>query len=191
VETAVQPAPAAEEDALLVDRVRRGDAKAFDEIVARHKRTVYLTARRLLATHEDADEAAQIAFVRAWKSLAGFRGDASLRTWLVRIVLNVAKSMRTARRPHAALEDVAEPVDPGEGSDEHLRRRQAGVRVRRAVAGLPSRQREVVVLKLFSDMTHREVAASLGLSEGAVKAHLHQAVANLRRTMALAASGRT
>jgi RNA polymerase sigma-70 factor (ECF subfamily) len=191
VETAAQRIPAADADDLLVERTRRGDREAFDQIVARHKRTVYVTARRLLGSHEEADEAAQAAFVRAWRSLASFRGDASLRTWLVRIVLNVAKNMRGARRPHERLSEVAEPADPGERADERLARRRAGTRVRRAVAALPTRQREVVVLKLFSDMTHREVAWCLGLSEGAVKAHLHQAVANLRRRMARTGQGRS
>ena len=84
--------------------------------------------------------------------------------------------------------------DPAERADDGIGRSSARARVRRAVAGLPPRQREVVVLKVFSEMTHREVAAALGLSEGAVKAHLHQAVANLRRRMAVPgaeAGGRT
>ena len=76
-----------------------------------------------------------------------------------------------------------EPVDPAPDSEAGLGRSQARARVRRAVAALPSRQRAVVELKVFSEMTHREVAAALGLTEGAVKSHLHQAVANLRRRM--------
>ncbi len=183
VETAAQLVPSAEADAALVDRFREGDSGAFDEIVARHKRSVYLTARRLLGSHEDADEAAQMTFVRAWKSLDGFRGEASLKTWLVRIVVNVAKSMRTGVREHGTLDQAPEPVAPGTGADGRVTLDEARASVRRAVASLPPRQREVVVLKVFSDMTHREVASVLGLSEGAVKAHLHQAVANLRRRM--------
>jgi len=190
VETAIQPVPDSDDDARLVERFRRGETGAFEEIVARHKRTVYLTALRLLSTHEDADEAAQLAFVRAWKSLAGFRGESALRTWLVSIVLNVAKSMLAARRPHQALEELGDPPSPEAGSEDRARLRQAGARVRRAVAALPPRQREVVVLKVFSEMTHREIADVLGLSVGTVKACLHQAVANLRRGMGAAAPRR-
>lgn len=188
VETAAQLARPADVDAVLVERSRGGDEGAFDEIVRRHKRFIYLVARRLLGSHEDADEAAQVAFIRAWRALDRFRGEAALRTWLTRIVLNVAKSMRSAQEPEEGIEACDRLADPGEGSDERMRRKQARQRVRRAVDGLPPRQREVVVLKVFSEMTHREVAASMGLSEGSVKAHLHQAVSNLRRIMA--ASGR-
>jgi len=181
VEIAVQRAPDADAD--LVRRHQAGDRTAFDEIVALHQRAVYRTARRLLDSHESADEAAQEAFVRAWRFLGRFRGESSLGTWLLRIVINVAKTMRGARRPVDALDDLPEPVDPREGSDERLGRNRLRARVRQAVSRLPPRQREVVVLKVFSELTHREVAACLGLTEGAVKAHLHQAVANLRRGM--------
>ena len=181
---------AAETDETLVARVRRGEVEAFDRIVSRHKRAVYGVCRRLLRSHEDADEAAQIAFVRAWKALGDFRGEAALGTWLIRIALNVAKSTLARRRVHDDLEAVPEPQSTTADSETLLGRSQARQRVRRAVAGLPPRQREVVVLKVFSEMTHREVATAMGLSEGAVKAHLHQAVANLRRRMAEGAGER-
>ena len=184
MESAVQPEQSGDSDARLVERTRAGDTRAFDEIVARHKRAVYSTARRLLGSHEDADEAAQIAFVRAWQALNGFRGESSLRTWLVRIVLNVSKSLRAKAPPLHGLEGQEQQLaDTRAGSEDLLRRRESGLRVRRAVDRLPPRQREVVMLKVFSEMTHREVAQILGLSEGAVKAHLHQAVSNLRRRM--------
>jgi len=113
-----------------------------------------------------------------------FRGDSSLRTWLTRIVLNVGKSMIASRKPADDLEDRLTAIpDPLERADERLGREQARRGVRNAVAALPPRQREVVVLKVFSEMTYREVAEVLELSEGTVKAHLHQAVMNLRRRM--------
>ena len=189
METAVQPERSGNTDARLVERTRAGDVRAFDEIVARHKRAVYSTARRLLGSHEDADEAAQIAFVRAWQALDGFRGESSLRTWLVRIVLNVSKNLRARARPLDGLEGQEQLADTRAGSDELLRRRELRARVRRAVDRLPPRQREVVILKVFSEMTHREVAEILELSVGAVKAHLHQAVSNLRRRMTGAVAG--
>ena len=184
METVVQPERSGDSDARLVERARKGDGRAFDEIVTQHKRAVYSTARRLLGSLEDADEAAQMAFVRAWRALGGFRGESSLRTWLVRIVLNVSKTLRSKAPPLDGLEGQEQLVDTGAGADDLLRQRESRARVRHAVDRLPPRQREVVMLKVFSEMTHREVAGILGLSEGAVKAHLHQAVANLRRRMA-------
>ncbi len=149
-----------------------------------------MVARRLLGSHEEADEAAQVTFVRAWRGLERFRGEAALRTWLMRIVLNVARSARSERRPSDGLEDCAALADAAEPADERLRREQARQRVRAAVAALPPRQREVVALKVFSELSYSEVAAAMELTEGAVKAHLHQAVANLRRRLCRVEQGR-
>lgn len=175
-------AVAEDPDRELVERFRRGETAAFDEIVTRHRAVVYSIARRLLRSHDEADEAAQQTFVRAWRSLARFRGEAALRTWLCRIAINVAKTLGTRARPETSLDPEDRP-DPAGDSEEALGRSEARARVRRAVAKLPPRQREVVLLKVFSDMTYREVADVLTLSDGAVKAHLHQAVANLRRIL--------
>ena len=177
------PAPSID-DANLTERFRAGDEAAFEEIVTRHRRAVYLMALRLLARHEDADEATQVAFVRAWSGRGQFRGDSSIRTWLIRIGLNVAKNMRSGRRPTEAPEVLERMADRSEGSEERLRRHELKRRVRRSVSELPPRQREAVLLKVFSELTYREVAQVMDLSEGAVKAHLHQAVSNLRRWFA-------
>jgi RNA polymerase sigma-70 factor (ECF subfamily) len=180
----IEAQPFRDEDPDLIDRFRRGDADAFDELATLHRRPIYLVARRLLGSHEDADEAAQLTLLRAWKARGQFRGDAALRTWLTRIALNVSKTMLSNRKMQTdPIEAAAEPRDPAEGAERGLSRGQARERVRLAVVGLPPRQREVVLLKVFSEMTYREVAQTLQLSEGAVKAHLHQAVSNLRRSM--------
>ena len=171
-------------DAALVARFRRGDAAAFDEIVRDHRREVYGVARRVLGSHEDADEVAQEAFLRAWRGLGRFRGEAALRTWLIRITLNVARTLRARSREFWTLDHAESLLAEGPGADERLDRAESGKRVRDAVARLPPRQREVVMLKVFSGLTYRDVAQVMDLSEGAVKAHLHQAVANLRRRMA-------
>ncbi|HEX4826454.1 MAG TPA: sigma-70 family RNA polymerase sigma factor [Candidatus Polarisedimenticolaceae bacterium] len=167
----------------LIDRSRRGDRAAFDAIVVAHRLTVYRVARRILGSHEAADEAAQETFVRAWKSLGQFRGDARLSTWLVRIALNVSRTQVAARRAESSLDEAELIADGGESPDTAAERAESGQRVRRAVAALPPRQREVVLLKVFSGMTYEEVAAAMELSVGAVKAHFHQAVHNLKRRM--------
>ena len=173
--------PAAERE--FIDRSRRGDRAAFDAIVAAHRLTVYRVARRILGSHEAADEAAQETFVRAWRSLGQFRGDARLGTWLVRIAVNVSRTLLAARRPETDLDAAEQLADASESPEAAAERAESGSRVRRAVAALPPRQREVVVLKIFSGMTYDEVAAAMDLSVGAVKAHFHQAVHNLRRRM--------
>ena len=167
----------------MAELLRRGDAAAFERIVRENRRAVYLMARRVLGDHHSADEAAQAAFVRAWQAREKFRGASSVRTWLIRIVLNVASSMGRSRRGGEAPIGFDGIPDDSPDSEEQVRRRQLRERVRRAVAALPDRQREAVLLKVFSELTCRETAEVMGLSEGAVKAHLHQAVRNLRRVM--------
>ena len=167
----------------LLERFWAGDPAAFDRIVAIHRLAVYRVARRILGSHEEADEAAQETFVRAYRSLSGFRGESRLRTWLIRIALNVSRTIGASRERTASLEEAADAIDAGESAEAAAGRQEAGAAVRRAVAGLPPRQREVVLLKVFSDLTYEEVAAVMGLTAGAVKAHFHQAVSNLRRRM--------
>ena len=168
----------------LYERFRNGDAAAFERIVMEHRRAVYSMARRLLSSHDDADEASQQTFVRAWRGRSRFRGEASIRTWLIGIALNVARSMRgRTRGGEVETEYLEQLADRSEGADQRLRREESRSRVRQVVAKLPPRQREVVTLKVFSELTYREVAGMMELSEGAVKAHLHQAVANLRRAL--------
>ncbi len=178
-------------DARLLERHRSGDPGAFEAIVREHRRAVYQLARRYTRDHAAADEAAQETFVRAWRALDGFRGESAIRTWLFRIAINVLRS--AAVRPGArdeAIDAVPEAADPAEGADEALRRGEDGRRIREAVAALPPRQRDVVILKAFSEMTYEEVARALGLTEGAVKAHFHQAVHNLRRLVGGRGEGR-
>nr|NIM60613.1 sigma-70 family RNA polymerase sigma factor [Acidobacteriota bacterium]NIO57910.1 sigma-70 family RNA polymerase sigma factor [Acidobacteriota bacterium]NIQ28913.1 sigma-70 family RNA polymerase sigma factor [Acidobacteriota bacterium]NIQ83888.1 sigma-70 family RNA polymerase sigma factor [Acidobacteriota bacterium] len=176
------PAP---DETHLAERFRAGDRDAFEAIVTLHRRAVYRVARRLLRRHEDADEAAQVAFVRAWNARERFRGDAQLKTWLIRIVLNVSKSMLASRRPEQALSDESGWLESGR-TDPGVRIDRARMRheLRCAVTALPPRQQEVVMLKVYEGLTYREVAETLELSEGAVKAHLHQAVSNLKRGLA-------
>lgn len=168
----------------LLDRFRAGDAAAFDRIVLLHRLAVYRVARRILGSHEEADEAAQETFLRAYRSLSGFRGDSRLRTWLIRITVNVSRTLGAARERTTGMDEVVDAADDRETAEAAAGRAEAAARVRSAVEALPPRQREVVQLKVFSDMTYDDVASAMGLTAGAVKAHFHQAVSNLRRIMA-------
>ncbi len=185
MEAPLQEQAQAPDETGLAARFRAGDRDAFDQIVTLHRRTVYTVARRLLRKHEDADEAAQVAFVKAWTARARFRGDAQLKTWLTRIVMNVSRSMLSARRVEYALPDESSWADSA-GTDPDIRIDRARLQheLRQAVGELPNRQQEVVMLKVYEGLTYREAAEILELSEGAVKAHLHQAVSNLKRGLA-------
>src|SRR5437867_4175743 len=119
-------------DGQLVARFLRGDGAAFDELVLRHRLVVYRLAFRLLRNHEEADDVSQEAFLRAYRALPGFRGDATFRTWITRIVINLALSARHARVTIVPLEEAPLPRTDASGPDVALRRE-----VRRAVGGLP------------------------------------------------------
>ena len=160
------------------------DVPDFDAIVRAHRLMVYRVALRIVRTHEEADEVTQETFVRAWRAFPGFRGEAKVSTWLVRIAIHAARERRRTPLAVVPLDDAGRVPDRAAGPDAISEGRQDRARLRAAVRSLPPRQREVVALKVFSDMTHEEVAKTLDLTVGAVKAHLHQAVANLRKRLA-------
>ena len=172
------------DDAELVRRYQRGDAAAFAEFTRRHRDRVYRLARLWLRRSTDVDDVVQEVFMRSMSGLTGFLFRAQPATWLTRVTRNVCHEHDRRQRTHADVDDPAInhlllADDANEGDD--LAREHA--RVRRAVDRLPARQREVVVLRMFEDLPVAETARALGCREGTVKAHLHKALANLRRML--------
>src|SRR3989442_15872691 len=166
-------------DGELVARYLRGDGSAFDALVLRHRLAVYRVAYRLLGSHEEADDVSREAFLGAYRALPGFRGDASFRTWITRIVINRALSARRARIATVPIESAAAPKGEPAGPEATLKRE-----VRLAVGGLPRRQRQVLVLKVYEGMKFAEIAQAAGMSIGTAKATFFQAVRNLRTRLA-------
>jgi len=170
------------DDAEDVRACQRGDREAFDRLVERYQRTVYRLCYRYVDNHEDANDLAQETFLRAYRSIGRFRGDSAFSTWLYRIAVNTCLNFRSARRPSAALlSDTL--ADRGEGAQAAVERQDEARRVRAAVARLPERQRATLVLKVYQELTHEEVAAILGSSVGTVKANLFHALRNLRKLL--------
>ena len=163
---------------MLVRRFQAGDAEAFDELVLRHRRGVYQIAYRLCGNHADADDLSQEAFLRAYRGLRRFRGEAMFRTWLTRIVLNLAVNFRTARRATLSLEEAA-GAEGGRGALEAALRGQ----VRRAIGALAPRQRQVLMLKVYGGLKFVEIARAAGMSVGTAKATFFQAVQRLRHRL--------
>jgi RNA polymerase sigma-70 factor (ECF subfamily) len=168
-------------DHVLVTACLRGRVEAFDVLVERYRRFVYQLCYRHAGNHQDAADLTQEAFVRAWRGLRRFRGDSSLSTWLYRIAVNVSLS-------HASGRDLdVEPIDRADqvssllpAPDAELLREQRARRVKAAVARLPPKQRTTVILRIYHDLTHEEIAGILGRSIGTVKANLFFALRNLR-----------
>ena len=174
-----------------VDAARDGDRAAFDELVRRTYGDVYTLAVRLTGNDDDASDVVQEAYVRAFRGLRRFRGDASFSTWLYRIAANCAFTLRNRRvrqRCDELSTDIAEK-DPG--SDPWLLAEASSLRavVDRAVQQLPHRLRAVIVLRHEYDLSHREIAEKLGISESATKVRLHRARRTLRRLLHLPEPG--
>jgi len=132
--------------------------------------------------HEDANDLAQETFLKAYRAIHRFRGDSAFSTWLYRIAVNSCLNFRSARRPAPA--PLAESIaDAGAGADVTLERQDEARRVRAAVSRLPDRQRATLILKVYQDLTHEEVAGVLGSSVGTVKANLFHALNNLRKLL--------
>ena len=176
------------EDSELVRVFQGGDESAFDELVSRHRRQAYGLARSMLRSHEQADEVAQDAFLKAYQGLANFKGGSTFKTWLYRITVNTALDLRareaTQRRVRAAARQErgdGPPADPRPRPLDVLMREQELVRLREAMARLPERQRLTLSLRVQQDLKYSEIAAVLGCPVGTVKANHHHAVRNLRR----------
>lgn len=171
-------------DADLVEACLAGRSDAFDVLVERHRRTVYRVCYRFVTNHEDASDLSQDVFIRAYRGLNRFRGDASLTTWLYRIAVNVCLNRVSVKPPANEPIDAAAHVDARlESASDGLLREERAVRVREAVAQLPDKQRAALVLRVYQDMTHQEIAATLGTSVGAAKANVFHALRNLKRLL--------
>lgn len=181
--TAVPEAAQAADEAVWIERARTGDERAFALLIDRHRDRAYSLALRMLRSPAEAEEAAQDAFVRVWKALPGFRGDAKFSTWLHRIVvrrcLDRAAVLRNRRGREADLEHAPEPAsNPEPATDPEVRRRAA--RLAQLMSHLTETQRVVVTLFYHQDRSLEDVARTLGLPENTVKTHLHRARAVLR-----------
>jgi RNA polymerase sigma-70 factor (ECF subfamily) len=163
-----------------VEACRRGEREAFDRLVVRYQRDVYRLCYRYVNNHEDANDLTQEVFLRAWRAIGRFRGRSAFATWLYRIGVNACLNFRAARRmPTQELPDTI--ADPSVGAAESVESEEQARRVRAAVGRLPEKQRVTLILKIYHELTHQEVAQILGSKVGTVKANLFHALGNLRR----------
>jgi RNA polymerase sigma-70 factor, ECF subfamily len=163
----------------LIVRAQQGDAGAIEALYERHAARVYSVVRRLAGDDAQADDWAQDAWLRAIRSLPGFRGQSLFSTWLHRIAVNCAlygrRRRERVRSREAALPDVPDVADPADLADPLLR-----MQLERAIDRLPERMRRVLVLHDVEGYTHEEIAALLGVSPGTCKSQLFRARAKMR-----------
>ncbi len=172
------------DDRALIAAFLAGRREAFDLIVERHRRAVYQLCYRFVGNHEDASDLAQDVFVRAFKGLGKFKGDSSLSTWLYRVGVNTCLNRVAIKKPST------EPIDASPRVDERapdpldlVMRDERAVVVRRAIEQLPPKQRATLVLRVYQELSHEEIARVLGSSVGAVKANFFHALGNLKRLL--------
>jgi RNA polymerase sigma-70 factor, ECF subfamily len=171
--------------AALVAAAKGGDRQSFDEIVKATYADTYALALRLTANEEDARDVVQEAYLRAYRGLKRFRGDASFTTWLYRITANCAATQlgKRSRHRHEDLDgEAADLGDPRPEIDPEARAEASLLRDRltTALETLPPRLRAVVVLRDVYDLPHDAIAAELGITEAAAKVRLHRARLRLR-----------
>ena len=168
------------DEAALTERFRHGDRSAFAELVRRHQRTAFAVVWRYVRNDEDAKDIAQAAFVRAWQNADTFRGDASFRTWVLRIAGNLALNHVRDRGRWRADELDENTVDGLPTASESLGQAQTSELLRQAVETLPPKQRLVVELRVQEGLSFREVADATATSEDSAKANFHHALKRLR-----------
>ncbi|MFL5736063.1 MAG: RNA polymerase sigma factor [Actinomycetota bacterium] len=170
-------------DEALARRAADGSDDAFAELVRRHERRVYSIALRMTGREEDARDAAQDAFVSAYRKLSSFRGDSAFTTWLHRVTVNATYDL--LRKRSRAPEPVADVPEPFTSTvDDPAARVAQALEVRAALALLPEDYRAVLVLRDMEDLPIDEVAAVLDLPVGTVKSRCHRARAALGRILA-------
>src|SRR5438477_11172306 len=177
------PQQRAELDRLVAD-ARAGDRSAFDELVRRTYVDTYTLALRLTANEEDARDVVQEAYLRAWKGIRRFRGDAQFSTWMYRITANTAYTVVKRRRRNRAetLDDVDEPAElrvearPDEAAESAVLLDDIAAALRE----LAPKLRAIVILKDVYGLSHEEIAGELGISVAAAKVRLHRGRKKLR-----------
>ena len=170
----------------LILRAKSGDRDAFSELVRLHQDEVYTLAVRLVADRELAADISQEAFVRAWRALPNFRGDAKFSTWMHRITVNVAWTQRRKQRRHRADpidESFAEPISDSISPERAAESAAIQGKLRAALNQLPRPIRTVVVLKDVYGWTHSEIGAHLGITVTAAKVRLHRGRKQLRNLL--------
>lgn len=184
-EVAAHPVLADLDDRGLVARCLAGQTEAFDLLVLRHQRSVYRLCYRFVGTHEDAADLTQDVFLRAFKGLRSFRGDASVSTWLYRVGVNVCLNRVSAKVPRfEAIDKMPHLAAPGEDPSVALVRAERAARVRAAMARLPKKQRATLILRVYQELSNQEIADVLGTTVGAVKANLCHGLENLKKRLA-------
>ena len=168
------------EDQELLSRLRNPDSKnwAFNTLVRKYQKRVYWHIRKMVISHDDADDLTQDVFIKIYKGIDSFRADAQLYTWIYRIATNECLNFlqRKKRRFFLPIGDITEELTAKLTMSPHLSEDEVQLRLQKALLQLPDTQRLVFNMKYFDDLTYEQIAEITGTSIGALKASYHIAV---------------
>jgi RNA polymerase sigma-70 factor (ECF subfamily) len=174
--------PEPEDEIACVARCLKGDASAFEPLVTRYQRVLFTVALRLLGNADDARDATQNTFVRAYVRLDTFDPSRRFFSWIYRIAVNESLNLRRAQRPHEPLPATLETSD---GAMDRLEARELSERVQAALMTLSPEHREVVVMRHFADLSYDEIADTLDIPAKTVKSRLFSARQRLAPLLAV------
>jgi RNA polymerase sigma-70 factor, ECF subfamily len=169
-----------------IEKARNGDRGAFGVLVRKYQRRVYMTAYRMMGNHDDANDVAQEAFIRAFRGMSGFNARSDFFTWLYRIVINVSLNhlRKASKQRTVSMDDVQLPEPMSQAATSNPRKtvelRRKVAEVEQALETLPETLRATVVLVILEGMSYREAAEVLECSEGTVGWRVHEARKKLR-----------
>jgi RNA polymerase sigma factor (sigma-70 family) len=179
------------EDTELVGRARRGEVSAYEELVRRYQGIAHRTAYVITRQAAEAEDAAQQAFVKAYRALDRFDRERPFRPWLLRIVANEARNLRRSagRRSSLELAVASEPEELAPSPEQEAVSRERREALLRAMGGLTEAEREVIALRYFLDLSETEMAEVMAVARGTVKSRLSRALRRLRNAAVEAGVG--
>lgn len=176
------------EDSSLIERLRQPQTcrEAFNDVMRQYSEPLYWQIRRMVESHDDANDILQNTFLKAWQSVEGFRGDAKLSTWLYKIALNESITFlaKERKRLSISIDDEESHLVNLIESDEYVDGDALALKLRKAVASLPEKQRLVFNMKYYDELKYDQMSEILGTSVGALKASYHLAVKKIEQYFA-------
>lgn len=173
------------ESSALIERLRNPKTcrEAFGEVIKDYSEPLYWQIRRLVESHDDANDILQNTFLKAWTNLENFRGDAKLSTWLFKIAINESVTFlaKERKRQGMSLDDQESALVNTIEADEYFDGDRLEKQLRKAVASLPEKQRLVFNMKYYDDMKYEQISDILGTSVGALKSSYHLAVKKIEQ----------
>jgi RNA polymerase sigma-70 factor (ECF subfamily) len=169
-----------ESDSDLLKRFENGEKEAFTELIIRHQKSIYSLAYRLIGDENDASDIAQKVFINAYSSISSFRRKSEFKTWLFRITINLCKNYFRSNPEKREVQLEGLPLSHSETPLTRLLEEERKMRLKAMLNCLPEKQKLTIILRIYQDLSYREIARVINCAEGTVKANIFHALNKLR-----------